>query len=295
MKVAQETGKKETERIIMTRKIFSLLALLPAAICAQNGKPLFPNASAPMTQPPPSAFDLHPVVKPDMNIGGHLFTKDTTVYRAALNNDGDFVFSACCEGGRDAVAIFTSRRMVAKQGDVIDGHIIASIPSDSAVAINNQGKVAYEAWYVDDKASAALGVLWYLGIFVDDRLALTRDSDTVSDHYVLTDEGDVVLQREAKPIAPAPAVTAPAPQKKPGLFDRIQINPPKIPRGLPITVAPAANKQQPVPSAKGFPDRPALPDRPLSVLGRNRQGQMLIPVNLHPDGFMVLLATPLTH
>jgi hypothetical protein len=243
----------------------------------------FLSCSGVWAQPPTSAFDLRPVLQPGMNIGGHIFGKETVLYRAAINDAGEIVFSACCDDSNRDMAIFTSRRIVVKQGDVVDARIIVPIRSEGVVAINNAGQVAYEAYFSDTRTVAEGGEPSGRGIFVDNHLALMLTSETLSNSFTLTDDGKVVLQPEDKstpytPVAP----------KRPGLADRIRITPPKLPR-FPISIAP--NRPQPVrPSA----NRQSVPDS-LSMLRANRFGQVVIPVNLNPDGFVLLLATPVRH
>jgi hypothetical protein len=161
-------------------------------------------------QPPTSAYNLRLVAEPGTTIGGQTFTEYTTIYRALLNDAGEIVFSAYLGYGNDAAAIFTSHRLVAKEGDAIDGKIIVTIPWDAVIAINNAGQVAYEAWYADIKEAAASRETSGEGVFVDDRLAV-RLTSTAKEPFTLTDDGHVVFQREAKPSAPA--ATAPPARK----------------------------------------------------------------------------------
>jgi hypothetical protein len=114
--------------------------------------------------------------------------------------------------------LFTSRRIVATQGDLVDGKYLIMIPSSGILAINNAGQVAYEAWYADSKLAAA-GDATGRGIFVENRLA----SDAVFDargnaaSFVLTEDGRIAVAN------PHPAAARPA---EPGL--RIRIKPPRI-------------------------------------------------------------------
>ena len=245
-------------------------------------------------QPPTSAYNLRLVAEPGTTIGGQTLTEYTTIYRAALNDAGEIVFSAYLGDGNDGAAIFTSHRLVAKEGDVIDGKIIVTIPWDTGIAINNAGQVAYEAWYADTKDAAASRETSGEGVFVDDRLAVRLTSEA-KEPFTLTDDGHVVFHREAKASAPPPAATAPPAQKKPGLLGRIRVNLPKLPKGFPVSIDPSTSKQQPARSATGLIERPPLSYPPLYMLPANKFGQVAIPANLYLGGFILWIATPVKH
>jgi hypothetical protein len=172
-------------------------------------------------------------------IGGHIFTSGTVIDRAVLSDNGEVVFVACWTdfSGNEQAALFTSQRLVASVGDVIDGKYIAAIAKDSIVAINSIGQVAYEASYANDKDEALAGYA-RTGIFIERHLALIPKVNAKHADFILTNDGWVV---------PRPS-----------------------------------------------PEFLSLPGR-FSQFPTNASGQVLIPVNLSPSGFLLLLGTPITH
>lgn len=239
-------------------------------------------------QPSTPIFELHPVIVPTTVIDGQTLNTCSTLGTATINDAGDVGFSAYCDGPK----IFTSHRIVVKQGDEIDGKFISILPIDSPIAINNRGQVAFEAWYADSKESAQAAGWSSLGIFIDNHLALTVPSNVPSASLTLTDDGRVLF-KEQQSASPTPISTTvpPAQPKKGGLLDRLQI---KLPKNLPVGIGPSKPQQAPSAATHGEKPEPG-PVPALSLLRANARGQVVIPVNLGPRGFVILLATPVTH
>ena len=147
---------------------------------------------------PSAGYVFRTVAQPGSIIGGRTFTEKTIIGSAALNDVAEVAFVASVPSPLPIAvfAVFTSRRIVAREGDVIGGKHILLIPPDAILAINNAGQVAYEAWYADTREMALSGDPSGRGIFVDDHLA----SDAVFDAhghaapFIFTDDGRIVLQ-----------------------------------------------------------------------------------------------------
>jgi hypothetical protein len=252
--------------------------------------PLSPLWSQPInqSQPPmaersagqlPSGFDLRVAAHSGMAIGNRAFNPSTTAVSVALNDVGEIAFVADFGDGTSP-AVFTSRRTVARQGDVIEGRYIVAVPYDSVVAINNVGQVAFQAWYTDtpEPGRQPSGI----GIFVENHLAATLPADASGRPraLALTDDGRVVVD------TPCPPPSAPPSKPKSSVLDRVRIAPPK---GFPISIAPSpaqrpAKEQE---AAACVVARPPVPQFPT-----NHRGQIVIPINLRP-GFLILLGTPI--
>jgi len=257
----------------------------PAALAFINA--LFALAAL-KAQPSISAFDLRPVIQPGMTIDGHTFAKDTRVYHAALNDAGDMVFSVRFDDGTGPVAIFTSRDMIVRERDVIDGKVIVLIDPDAPIAINNNGQVGWIAWYADKKEMSAGKESWLRAIFVDRHLTLNLFTES-NEPFKLTDDGRVerLYETEERP-APQPV---PA-EKKRRLLGGLTITGPKLPGGASVGVgSDRRNTPAPLP---GLRSRPSLAEDPLPGLPGNRAGQKLLAVN-YPNGFLLILATPIKH
>jgi hypothetical protein len=243
--------------------LLTALALSPAV------NPLAGQARQPSTR-----FAFRTVAQPGTIIGGRTFTRETVIGSAALNDAAEVAFVASEPSPLPIAvfAVFTSRRIVAREGDVIGGKYILLIPPDAILAINNAGQVAYEAWYADTKEMALSGDPSGRGIFVDDHLA----SDAVFDArgnaaaFVFTDDGRIVFEHQG-PASPAPKNT-PA---------RIRL---KLPRD---SVSVTAGERRPAERKPSALESPALAPFP-----KNHRGQILVPVNFDSGGFLLLLGTP---
>lgn len=220
------------------------------------------------------AYDFRAVVQTGTVIGGHTFTLATRIGGAALNDAGEVAFIASGTGPSPD-AVFTSRHIVASQGDVIDGKTIVQIFStDAGIAINEAGQVAWEGWYTGSNGKGP----WGRGIFVGNRLVFAAPFDSELPAFTLTEDGRIVTQSSSP--SPAPAAKANS-----NILGRIGI---KLPKGLPLTISPSPNK----------------PERRLTASAKqscsspfptNRNGEILIPVNFDRGGFLLLIGTPMQH
>jgi hypothetical protein len=137
-----------------------------------------------------------------------------------------------------SAAIFTSRRLVVSEGYQVDGKWITSIPKGAALAVDDKGRVAYEAEYADDLNNISEGTR-HRGVFIDGHFALSLADGAEHAGFILTKEGFIV------------------------------------PQGY----------------LRSFHSRTdAFPQ-----FRKNVHGQFLIPVNLSPQGFLLLLASPAAH
>jgi len=133
---------------------------------------------------------------------------------------------------------------------------------------------------------------WNLGIFIDNHFVSTVPSDKTPTSLTLTDDGRVVVNEQQRASAtPVPTALSPVQQKKGGLLDRLQV---KVPKNLPVGIDPSKPQQAPSAAAHGEKPEPG-PVPALSLLRANARGQVVLPVNLGPRGFVILLATPVTH
>lgn len=231
-------------------------------------------ATSAEAQQPSTRYAFRTVAQPGTIIGGRTFTRETIIGSAALNESAEVAFVASEPSSNTVFTVFTSRRIVVREGDLVGGKYILLIPADAILAINNAGQVAYEAWYADTREMALSGDPTGRGIFVDDRLA----SDAVFDAhgnaapFIFTDDGRIVIQHpHASPASPSPK-NAPA---------RLRL---KLPRES-VDITTGANR--PAQRKQAAVEHPALAPFPV-----NHRGQILIPVNLGAEGFLLLLGTP---
>jgi hypothetical protein len=265
-----------------TKTIINLFvnAALPLSplLCQPNSQAQLPMAERSAGQLP-SGYDLRVAVHSGMAIGYRAFTPNTTVSAIAVNDVGEVAFVADF-GDSTSPAVFTSRRTVARLGDLIEGRYIVAIPYDSVVAINNVGQVGFQAWFSDTPEP---GRPSGLGIFVESHLATTLPADASGKPrgFSLTDDGRVVVDS----LCPPPS--APPSKPKSNVLDRIRIAPTKsFPIGIaPSPTQPSAKEPNPTPCVVQRPPAPQFPT--------NHRGQIAIPMNLR-TGFLILLGTPIT-
>jgi hypothetical protein len=239
-------------------------------------------------QQPPTAYDFRAVAQPGMTIGGHLFTPNTTIQSIDLNDKGEVAFVAVwTDSGRDYGAIFGPHGIIAQEG-YTDGTRFGLVTEDCTVAISNAGQVAYSILYTSEIYDALMeSGLW--GIFIDKRLALSAESMKLSSRlqkpptFVLSADGKIILKTE---ISASGAAASPRTPGKSGSLDRLGVKPPQLPKQLQTVIAPK-------PVMPRQPDRPSLIEA-FPMLRTNARGQVLIPVNLGPSGFVLLLGTPVT-
>jgi hypothetical protein len=109
------------------------LKLLPALLLAGAA------ASAQQT------YDFKTVLHPESHIGGYSFG-GATIGGAAINDEGEVAFIAHWNNPYSAARnfVFTLRRLVAKEGDLLAYKTIASIAFYGHLAISPHGIVAFE-------------------------------------------------------------------------------------------------------------------------------------------------------
>jgi hypothetical protein len=257
--------EKTTMRII--------IRLLPAALLL---------AVAALAQT--TAYEFRAVVQPGTIIGGHIFTTATQIDGAALNDAGGIAFIASWADAnrKSQAAVFTSKRIVAHSGDVVDGRYIWLL-SDPHIAINAAGRVAYEAMYSYSQADATANI-GEAGIFVEGHLVSTI-KPSHDDYLALSDDGKVAFLTQTEPLDSAP--------RKPSLFEKLHLRRSK--KASSLDDNPTAAGTRPLATYTG--GRPPLypPFVPFSSVKANRRGQIVIPVNLGARGFVILLATPVKH
>ena len=99
-----------------------------------------------LTLPMSAETKFQSIAVPGTVIAGHRFGRHTLIGNAAVNATGEVAFVAQWrKHGKPRAAIFTSKRIVAHDGDVFDGHRILSIPLGSFLQINASGAVFYNA------------------------------------------------------------------------------------------------------------------------------------------------------
>ena len=229
-------------------------------------------------------FDFKALAKPGASVAGHTFGPRASVGNVALNDAGEAAFIVYDGDGPESGAVYTSRRVVAKNGDALGGKIVMSVPQGAHVAINDAAQVAFEAWYADNRQVASAGAFSGLGVFVGDQLVLKTSlgDKEAPPSFTLSEDGQVSLTDAAK----TPEVPVQTPPKSSGsVLDRVRV---KLPRGLPVTIAQGQAKQHPaqgvMPSPASVKEEPPFPT--------NRHGEILVPVNFHEGGFLLLLGTP---
>lgn len=251
-----DSQKGTTMKTIARVSLITALALTPAVKAQQP------------------SYEFRSVVQPGAIIGGRTFIAGTTIGSVALSDAGEAAFIAS-ETGPAPKTVFTTRRIVARQGDEIGGKIIVLLADDAVLQINEAGQVAFEAWYADTREKAASREGLGRGIFVDNRLVFTAPFDAELPAFTLAEDGRIVLHNPT----PAPA----AAKAKSDIIGRIRIKPPK---DSPVSIKPV-----PIEVTRPGQRKPAVIARPLPF-PVNHRGQILIPVNFRDGGFLLLLGTP---
>lgn len=229
-------------------------------------------ASSPAAAQPPD-YRFRVVIQPGMIIAGRTLTEQTVIGSVALNDTGDFAFVAM--EPTQPPAILTSKRVVVRQDEVIDGRAIL-IATHGQLAVNSAGQVAYEGWWSTDPNDFESPGKSGAGIFVDSRLVVSVPWDVPVPEFTLTDDGKIIT-RNAKPAPASPRAD---------IGNRIRIRPPK---DSPVSLAPG--RPQPRIPQKPSPGAPAA----LPAFAVNHRGDILFPVNFEGGSFGVLLGTSTTH
>jgi hypothetical protein len=107
--------------------------------------------------------------------GKHIFSQWTFVEAVALNESRkEEVFVARWGGVHSAV--FTDKRCIASDGDIVDGKLISKILPNSLAVSRQNGLVAYEALFFDHPAEAP-GSAQFIqrGVFIENRFLVVLD------------------------------------------------------------------------------------------------------------------------
>jgi hypothetical protein len=122
--------------------------------------------------------------------------KDTVIDSVALNDTADPAFVAhWSDNGKERTAVFTSKRIVAMDGEAVDGKFILRI-NGASLAINTAGTVAYEATYTDGS-----------GIFLERKFVAPLTGAGAANDFTLTEDGRIIA-REGVTVVPATPVAA---------------------------------------------------------------------------------------
>jgi hypothetical protein len=234
-------------------------------------------------------YHITPVVTPTTSIDGQGMAGCHQPDSVAISPSGEIAFTTYCSTGERQLPNFvmTSKRIVAKDGYVIDGrHITLSSPQP--IAINSNGQVAYTVLWVDDGKDPKDDANWHEGICIDRHFVQSIPNNLIVRSLTLTDDGVVSFNQ---PIPTAVVPPAPAPARQASLLHQIPLKLPplKMPKNLPIGI-PATPQTAPLapPSGKHM----SVTADPLPLLTTNRRGQAVIVANLPDWRFVILLATP---
>jgi hypothetical protein len=234
-------------------------------------------------QPQPPALTLTPVLAPGMTIGGHSFTQDTAVGSAVINDGGEVAFIArWTENQRERGGVFTLHRIVAMEGDVLDGEGITLIDVGAPLAINAGGQVGFAAFFTHGDINE--------GVFVERHTAFDfrRTEYRNGTPITLTDDGRVTVGGIPVHASCAPATTTQS--KMQSVLGRIGVNP--IHRG-PVTITPTP-AQGPSIQPGITAAAPVCLGYPFTLLPSNAKGQVVIPVNTSAGAFL-FIGTPIAH
>jgi len=149
-----------------------------------------------------TSYLLKTLVSTGANIGGTTLSPSAVIDGIALSDTGDVAFVARWpEGAKERTAVFTSRHLIARDGDTLDGKFLTRINA-TALAINNEGQVAFEAIY---------GEPGQTGIFIGRKFSMALSTAGADNDFQLSDDGKIVLKAataaSAKPTAPRSGAT----------------------------------------------------------------------------------------
>jgi hypothetical protein len=195
-------------------------------------------------QQPTPTYSFRPIVQPGMTIADHRFTDDTAVNDIALNDAGEVGFIAGWTIPGEEIehtGVFTSRRIVARDGDVVGGKSLMTIVSGS-LAINNAGRVAYEADFFQPPAVAR-------GVFLDREFvfAINPNVAGTGPDFILTEDGKILPRPGLRLELPPAAAPASEPAKKKGVgFGNLGLHlPDTVTKHIPLTIKPNNTKTDP--------------------------------------------------
>src|ERR1700733_11324210 len=96
-------------------------------------------------QPLTLNYTYKPVAITGMTIGGKTLTRDTAIDGIAFNDSGEVALvTRWTESDREGTAVLTSKRLIAQDGDTVDGKFLTRV-LPSSLRINTGGLTAYEA------------------------------------------------------------------------------------------------------------------------------------------------------
>jgi hypothetical protein len=214
-----------------------------------------------LAQQPIPTYSFRPVVPPGTTIADHSFTDDTVIENIVLNSSGEVGFVARWTDSDDnRSAVYTSHRLVARDGETIGGKTLTAIVG--SIAINSTGRVAYEAEWNDPAAATARGV------FLERDLVFAIDPSATGTgpDFILTDDGKIIPRPGVRLASPPTAAPASEPAKKKGIgLGNLGLRlPDSIAKRVPLTIKPNGTKpdQQtpsPTPPQQKPPAQPAPP------------------------------------
>jgi hypothetical protein len=187
--------------------------------------------------------------------GDYSLDPDAVIDATAINDAGEVAFIAhWTDGSQQRAAVFTSKHLVASEGELIGGKTITGI-SPAALAINNAGQVAFEATCAEPSGSQT-------GVFVEKRFILALNSAGTSSDFVFTNDGRVLPKAGIAVPAPPPLAQAqslpPAPPAPPPSKADSNLHPTLSPR-----VRNIFNKYSPVQIPSNNASRPQATPPPL--------------------------------
>jgi hypothetical protein len=167
-------------------------------------------------QQPSPAFHFDSVVRTGATIGGETLSPEARFENVAINNRGEVAFVSFHWPISEAFgsAVLTPKRVVAKSFDHIENRILLDFVAP-ALAIDEQGRVIYEATYLEDGTT-------HVGVFREERFLFAVNGPGSADDFTLSPDGRVVPKPGIAVTPPAPKVntqpnsTAPAPKTDDG-------------------------------------------------------------------------------
>jgi hypothetical protein len=229
---------------------------------------LFALTLKPQKPQPQTAYRFEALTS-DPTIGDYSLDSNAVIDATAINDAGEVAFIAhWAAGTAERSAVFTTKHIVASQGEVVGERTITSI-SPASLAINNAGQVAYEATYAEPSGSRT-------GIFVEKCFILELSGGGAADDFIFSNDGRVLPKPgiavppppPVQTVSPAPAPTTPqSPGSPSGLHPKLSSKVwGRISKLSPIEIAPntgsqthATPPQQPAPTPRPAEPKPVAP------------------------------------
>jgi hypothetical protein len=232
-------------------------------------------------------YHITPIVTPANVIDSQAMAGCHQPDYAAISSSGEVAFATYCTAGEHQLPSFvmTSHRIVAKDGDVIDGKHIQIFRTD-VIAINARGQVAYTILTLEDGKDPNDPANWHEAICVDQQLVQAVPNDIVVRSLALTDDGKVSVNQ---PVSTAIAPAGPMPGKQGNPLNKIPFKMPplKMPKNFPIGIPSIPQIPQ---TATRSDNHPAT--APLPLLTTNSKGQAVIVAGLDGWNFAIFVLTP---